>query len=67
MVYFKLNELLEKRNITKYRISKDTQIDINAITKICNNKSTQIKLSTLDVICNYLDCNIEELIEFKKG
>lgn len=62
MIIFTLEELLDNKNISKYRLSKDTGIDINNITKICNNQSTQVKFDTLDIMCDYLECNLTDII-----
>lgn len=62
MIIFTLEELLNSKNITKYRLSKDTGIDINNITKICNNQSTQIKFDTIDTLCDYLHCSFNDMI-----
>ena len=62
MVQFRLHELLEEKNITRYKISKETKIDINAINKICNNTSRQVRFDTLEKILDFLDCNLSDLL-----
>ena len=50
-----LNELAEKVGISNVNLSK-----------IKNNKVTAIRFSTLESICRILDCNVSDVIEYKK-
>lgn len=50
-----LNELAEKVGITNANLSK-----------IKNNHITAIRFSTLAALCDILDCEVGELIEYKK-
>lgn len=63
MIKFYLKELLDKKGITKYHLSKLTNIDNNTLAKIVNNEAKQIKLSTLDTICKALGCDLKDLIK----
>lgn len=65
MVKFTLEEVLNKKGLTKYWLSKQTNIDNNTLAKICNNESKQIKLDTLNKICLTLDCDINDILKFK--
>lgn len=67
MVSFKLDKILAARNMTRYSLSKLTNIDNNTLSKIYYNKSTQVRLDTLDKICDALECDISDLIEYKKN
>jgi putative transcriptional regulator len=63
LIYFKLNDILERKEITKYSLSKMTGIDNNTIAKICNNESKQIKLETIEKICIALNITPNDLLE----
>ncbi|EGO88322.1 helix-turn-helix transcriptional regulator [Clostridium botulinum C] len=63
MVKFILKETLEKKDITRYKLSKLTGIDYNTLSKMFNNQATQIKLDTLNKLCNALDCEITDILE----
>lgn len=67
MIKFKLDTLLEQKNITRYKLSKLTGTDNNTLAKIYNNNSTQVKLETLDKICNALECDLHDLISYQKS
>lgn len=64
MIKFKLEELLNEKNKTRYWLAKNTNMDNNAINRIYKNKTTQVKLDTLDKICTALDCSLDELVEY---
>lgn len=58
-----LNETLKKKNISQYKLSKDTGIAASTLNNLCNNKTTSIQFSILDKICNALNCNVSEILE----
>lgn len=62
MVIINLEKLLKNKNITKYRLSKDTGLDPITIRKICNGETSSIEFRTIDILCDYLNCSITELI-----
>ena len=61
-VKYRLKELLEEKNITKYRLAKMTDINENALTKIERNESKQARFDTLEKICKALDCKLTDLL-----
>lgn len=52
-----INEILKNKNITKYRLSKDTEIDENQINKFFNYK-TNLSLKNIIKILDYLEYEI---------
>ncbi len=62
MIKFRLSELLEEKNISRYKLSKETKIADNALKKICNNETSSISLGNLEKICKFLDCTIAEFM-----
>lgn len=65
-VIFKLENVLKKNNITKYRLSRITNIRYDTICNYCKGKVTLINIEYLKIFCNILDCNIDDIIEYKK-
>lgn len=71
MIKFKLAEMLDKRGLTMYQLSKRTGIRPNTISQWVNNEELQeddrgvkaINVEVLNEICNSLDCRIEDIIE----
>ena len=63
-LYMILNDLLNERNITKYRLSKASGVPQTTITDICSGKARIEKCSadTLYKIAKALDVSMESLI-----
>lgn len=66
MIKFKLEELLNEKNISRYRLTKEVGTDSKTINRIFNNDTTSIKLDILEKICVALDCKIEDLMYIEK-
>lgn len=60
-----IRELMEQRNITQYRLSKDSGIAYTTINDICNGKAQLEKCSaeTIYRISKVLEVSMESLIE----
>ncbi|CAI6306246.1 helix-turn-helix transcriptional regulator [Bacillus subtilis] len=73
MIRFKLNETLKKQNRTPYWLAKQSGVRSNTIGQWVNHDSLPeekraktITLDTLDKVCTALDCDLTDVIEFKK-
>jgi putative transcriptional regulator len=66
VITIKLDEVLQKKDKSLYRVAKDTGLAYNALLKIKSGKVTDIKLSTLEKLCASLDCKPFELVTFSK-
>jgi putative transcriptional regulator len=65
-VVFKINEVLEEKNISKNKLEKEANLQRTQLNSYCNNKVKRIDLITLAKICYVLDCEIEDIMEYKK-
>lgn len=65
-VVFKLQYVIDKMNITKYKLSKITNIRYNTICNYCIGNVTLLNIEYLKIFCNVLNCKIEDIIEYKK-
>ena len=63
---FKLDDLLEKKNISKNKMMRDTETDFKVIQRIATGTITRIDIYVLARICEYLDCNLSDLIEYER-
>lgn len=63
-----LQELLDKKNITRYHLSKISGIPKTTIVDICSGKSSIEKCSakTIQLIAIALNCSMEEIMELEK-
>jgi putative transcriptional regulator len=64
VITIKLDELLERRDMSLYRVQKDTGLAYNALLRIRHGEVTDIKLSTVEKLCKSLDCELGDLITF---
>ncbi len=65
-IIFKLQEVLNNRNITKYRLSRITNIRYDTICNYCKGNVTLINVEYLKIFCSILECDIQDIIEFKE-
>lgn len=64
-IIFKLQEVLDKNNVTKYALSRMTNIRYDTICNYCKGNVTLINVEYLKIFCNVLNCNIDDLIEYR--
>lgn len=65
-IEIKLNELLKQKNYPKWRLARVSGIDYRTILKYCKGELKNIKLDNLLNLCKTLDCNVEDIFEYKK-
>lgn len=65
-IIFKLQNVLDKNNITKYKLSRITNIRYDTICNYCKGNVTLINVEYLKIFCSVLNCKIEDIIEYKK-
>lgn len=66
MIRLTIKEYIDSRNITRYELTKRTGICFQNIDKYYKNKVIRYDSYVLDRICEALDCDISDLIEYKK-
>lgn len=66
MIKLTLDTALKNKNITRYELAKRTGIQYQIIDKYYKNVVKRYDSYILERICNALDCNIADIIEFKK-
>lgn len=65
-IVFKLLDVLERNNITRYKLSKITGIRYDTICNYCSGNVTLLNKEYLKIFCDVLNCQISDLIEYKK-
>lgn len=63
-VIFKIDEVLEEKNISKNKLEKEANLQRTQLNSYCNNKVKRIDLLTLARICSVLECEIEDIMEY---
>lgn len=69
IIYNKLWDLMDKKNISQYSLIYDYDISSLIINKLKHNKN--VNISTIDRLCSILDCTPNDILEYipdnKKG
>ena len=65
-IVFKLQSVLEKNNITKYKLSRITNIRYDTICNYCKGNVTLINVEDLKIFCSVLNCEIQDIIEYRE-
>ncbi|MCI9545735.1 MAG: helix-turn-helix transcriptional regulator [Lachnospiraceae bacterium] len=66
-VKIKLDELIEKKGISKNRLSHWAEMQRSQINQYCKNEITRLDTAVLARICTVMDCTISDLLEFVPG
>ena len=64
---FKLEQLLIDKGISKSRLINDTGTDFKVIKRLATGEIVRIDIYVLARLCNYLNCNVSDIVEFKRG
>ena len=64
IVYTPLWETMKKRGITTYALINRHNISSSTINRLRHNQGVTTQL--IDDLCAILDCNVEDIMEFKK-
>lgn len=66
MVIFKVKELMEKNNITRYKMIQLTNWNYKRINAFYFNRVKLVTVEELEKLCEIFKCDIKDLIELKK-
>lgn len=66
MVLLILDKYLDKKGITRYELSKRTGIIYHTIDSYYKNQVVRYDSYILSKICEALDCDISDIVEYKK-
>lgn len=66
MIKITLDKALNNAGITRYELAKRTGIQYQIIDNYYKNRVKRYDSYILERICGALDCNIEDIIEYKK-
>ncbi len=64
IVFDKLWITMKNKGISTYKLREECGIDSKTIRRLRANENIETK--TLDKLCNALDCDISDIIEYKK-
>lgn len=65
-LHLRINELLEKHNISKTKICKDLDLQRGNFNRYCRDEFQRIDANLIIKMCDYFDCDVSELLEIKE-
>ena len=65
-LHMKINDLLEKKGVSKNQICKELEIRRSNFNRECRDECQRIDANYICKLCEYFDCEIQELIEYVK-
>ena len=64
ITYDRLWKTMSDRGITQYKLVNDHKFSRGQLSRLKHNKN--VNTFTLDRLCDILDCNIEDVVEYRK-
>lgn len=64
IVYDKLWHTMKEKGISQYALIKKYKISTGQLDRL--RKNDNVSTHTLDVLCSILDCNLEDIAEYKE-
>ncbi len=58
-----LNDTLKSKQISQYKLAKETGIAVSTLSNLCNNKTSSVQFSVLQKICDALSCDISDILQ----
>lgn len=65
--FFKLDNILKSKRISINKISRETNTDFKVIKRLITGDLVKIDIFVLARICDYLDCSINDIIQYKQN
>ena len=66
MLIINLDVMMAKRKISLNELSEKVGITLANLSILKNNKARAVRFSTLDAICKALDCEVGDILEYRK-
>ena len=66
MIIINLDVMMAKRKMSLGELSEKVGITLANLSILKNNKAKAVRFSTLDAICRALDCDVNDLIEYRR-
>lgn len=66
MIVINLDVMMAKRKMSLNELSEKVGITLANLSILKNNKARAVRFVTLDAICKALDCDVGDIIEYRK-
>lgn len=67
MVEFKVKELLEKHNMSRYKLRQYTSLSYERVNDYYFGRVKSIKVEELEELCHVFKCNIQDIVEYRNN
>lgn len=64
ITFDRLWETMNRKKITQYTLIKKYNVSPGQITRLKRNNN--VNTHTINMLCDILDCNVEDIMEYKK-
>ncbi|MBR2289593.1 MAG: helix-turn-helix transcriptional regulator [Clostridia bacterium] len=64
---FKLEDLLQERKISINKLMRDTNTDFKVLKRMMNGELVRFDIFVMARLCDYLECELTDIIEYKKN
>lgn len=64
-IKFKLSDIMEKKNISKNKLCRLTDLRFETIQGYYKGNISRIDLYVIAKLCKVLDCNVQDIVEYK--
>ena len=64
IVYDNLWKTMRDRNISQYKLIKEYGVSAGQLSRLRAN--SHVSTHTIDILCDILNCNVEDIISYKK-
>ena len=66
MVEITIQDLMSKRDISRYKLQQLTNWNYKRINALYFSKVKHITLEEIEKLCTILDCNVQDIVSVKK-
>ena len=63
---FKLDDVLERKQISKNKLMRDTNTDFKVIKRLSTGECTRMDIFIIARLCDYLNCEMTDIVEYIK-
>ena len=63
---FKLDDLLKNNNISINKLMRDTNTDFKVLKRLMTGELVRFDIFVVARLCNYFNCDIKDIIEYKR-
>lgn len=66
MIQFKIKKLLDKHQMSRYKLRQYSNFTYERVNQLYFGTAKAIKTEELEILCEIFNCNVQDLIEYKK-